>query len=133
MVGKTGPIVLLPAWERSYDLRIAIVQAKFDLGIAAARGWRLGRDRRWRRWAGGGPSPTGTSVYFRTPAGEGHIRARKCGGPRQCNTVQLAVRPKLGTSPSATFPPSDSTVDSAPVSGYGAWFGRNHHGLAKAA
>ncbi len=59
MVGKTGPIVLLPAWERSHDLRIAIVQAKFDLGIAAARGWRLGRDRRRRRWAGEGPSPTG--------------------------------------------------------------------------
>ena len=37
MVGKTGPIVLLPAWERSHDLGIAIVQAKFDLGIAAAR------------------------------------------------------------------------------------------------
>ena len=36
VVGKTGPIVLLPAWERSHDLRIAIVQAKVDLGIAAA-------------------------------------------------------------------------------------------------
>ncbi len=58
MVGKTGPIVLLPAWERSHDLRIAIVQAKVDLGIAAARGWRLGRDRRRLRRACEGPSPT---------------------------------------------------------------------------
>ena len=32
MVGKTGPIVLLPAWERSYDLRIAIVQATVRFG-----------------------------------------------------------------------------------------------------
>ena len=79
MVGKTGPIVLLPAWERSHDLRIAIVQAKFDLGIAAARGWRLGRDRRRRRWAGGGPSPRGdsriattvTPVIVGTPDPEG--------------------------------------------------------------
>ena len=70
MVGKTGPIVLLPAWERSYDLRIAIVQATVDLGIAAARGGRgrLGRDRRRLRWAGEGPCPQGDSRIAPTVA-----------------------------------------------------------------